>query len=452
MLSVGKVLLLSGLLVSTFSCRESLMDGPVNEYGNNNTENTAYKTRSVDEVKELALQFYGMLGEKTDFNASATTPQKSQLELDVFTLNQISNGEDDSETIASINKNFEPKRKLANDTLLYYVGFPNSGGVILSGNEESTPLLAVLDDENFSFKDALSDTENNEGILSFLLTAAEYNKNPEAFGDILNSDETDKSDPEAFRIRWNFWKKRRNDPPKPVYLVDYVAPKVKVEWRQGYPYNKYTPNNSPTGCVATALAQALTVTRNWKSFKGIDLDYDDLIKFKHMGKYNGEKYYYFYRYQKQADKVARLIERIGYHVGMKYGPEGSSANMNFAVGRMFRDYPDIAMNVSKDKRDIKSTLKYHDRGIVLIASYPKKRGRKNNIGHAYIADGYMQYSNGSDLIHVNWGWGSQSESKDKYERGYNGYYLSNLMAPHWIGQTPKEQLDLPHAWEFYCVY
>jgi len=433
MLSVGKALVLSSLLVSTFSCRESLMDGPVNEYGNNTTENTVHKTRSVDEVKELALQFYGMLGEKTDFNASATTPQKSQLELDVFTLNQISGDESDSETIASINKNFEPKKKPANDTLLYYVGFPNSGGVILSGNEDSTPLLAVLDDENFSFKDVLSDTENNEGILSFLLTAAEYNKNPEAFGDILNSDETDKSDPEAFRIRWNFWKKRRNDPPKPVYLVDYVAPKVKVEWGQWYPYNKYTPNNYPTGCVATALAQALTVTRNWKSFKGIDLDYDDLIKFKNHDK----DYYYINKYPRQADKVAKLIERIGYHVGIDYGPKGSGADMNFAIGRMFRDYPDIAMNVSKNKRDIKSTLKYHDRGIVLIASYTKKRRR--GIGHAYIADGYMQYSNGSDLIHVNYGWGS----------GGNGYYLSNLMSPHWKDGAPKQY---PHSWEFYCVY
>jgi len=433
-----------GLLASIYSCREPLVDDPV-IYGNNELESTFHKTRSVDEIKELALSFYGIMGKENGLNASSVVPDKSQLSLDVITLDQIFGNKDSKlDAVVSIDNVDNPKQKSSNDTLLYYAGLPGNGGMLLSGNEDSTPLLAILDDENFSFKEVLSDTENNEGVLSFLLTAAEYNRNPEAFADTINADETTENSPEAFfRIRWNFWKKRRNDPPQPVYLVDQVSPKVKVEWGQsGGVYNRYTPNHYPAGCVAVAMAQAITVTRNWKSFKGIDLDYDNLIKFRNDS--------YAYTYPKQADKVARLMERIGYHVGMNYGKYGSGADMNFAVGRMFRDYPDIAMNVSKDKRNIKNTLKYYDNGIVIVTSRTRTHNRGS--GHAYVADGYLQYSNGSDLIHVNMGWGTQSETNEKYKRSYNGYYLSNLMSPHWIGQTPQEQLNLKHSWNFYCIY
>jgi len=88
----------------------------------------------------------------------------------------------------------------------------------------------------------------------------------------------------------------------------------------------------------------------------------------------------------------------------------------------------------------KNTLK-HNNGIVIISSRTEKNsfwGRPRGIGHAYIADGYLQYSNGSDLIHVNYGWGHS-----------NGYYLSNLMSPHWVSEAPKQY---PHSWNFYCIY
>jgi len=189
--------------------------------------------------------------------------------------------------------------------------------------------------------------------------------------------------------------------------------------------------------VATAVAQALTVTRHISNFEGIDLNYDDLIKFKNS--------YDIYSYPRQADKVGRLMERIGNYVGMKYEADGSGADLNYAVQKIFGER---GMRVNKNKASIKNLLKYYDRGIAIIGSRNKKNsfwGRPRGDGHAYIADGYLQYSNGSDLIHVNYGWGSGY----KNGRKYNGYYLSNLMSPHWTGDAPEQ---FPHSWSFYCIY
>jgi len=130
---------------------------------------------------------------------------------------------------------------------------------------------------------------------------------------------------------------------------------------------------------------------------------------------------------------------------MNYGADESGADTNYAVKRIFVER---GMRVNKNKVSIKNALKYYDRGIVIIASRTEKNsfwGRQRGTGHAYIADGYLQYSNGSDLIHVNYGWGPE----DGKGRKYNGYYLSNLMSPHWVGEAPKQ---FPHSWSFYCIY
>lgn len=52
-----------------------------------------------------------------------------------------------------------------------------------------------------------------------------------------------------------------NQEVKPLYTV--VEPILKTTWDQGYPYNIYTPKhgtrNMPTGCVATALTQVVSL-------------------------------------------------------------------------------------------------------------------------------------------------------------------------------------------------
>lgn len=100
------------------------------------------------------------------------------------------------------------------------------------------------------------------------------------------------------------------------------------------------------------------------------------------------------------------------------------------------------MNLSTNKADIRKTLRDYNRGIVIISSRTKKNGIFGNArgkGHAYITYGYRIYSDGSDLMHVNYGWGP----------GYNGYFLTRLWAPYF---TPNATNKFPHAWNFYCTY
>lgn len=99
------------------------------------------------------------------------------------------------------------------------------------------------------------------------------------------------------------------------------------------------------------------------------------------------------------------------------------------------------MNLSTNKANIRKTLRDYKRGIVIISSRTKKSflGIKRGSGHAYIVDGYRYYSDGSDLMHVNYGWGG----------GGNGYFLTRLLAPRF---TSNAENKFPHAWNFYCIY
>lgn len=85
----------------------------------------------------------------------------------------------------------------------------------------------------------------------------------------------------------------------PNAVVEEVKPKVVVEWSQDPPFNKYTPNNFPAGCVAVAAAQAFTVTRHCSSFNGVPLDWNELVNVKNAS--------YQYTYPYQTDIIAQLV-------------------------------------------------------------------------------------------------------------------------------------------------
>lgn len=301
------------------------------------------------------------------------------------------------------------------DTLLYYV--PNEeGGMILSRNKACLPVLAILDNKGFSFERVLNNKQENLGILSFLLSALDYNNSPETliFPPVDLPDDGSSG----------------GSPKGPVTLVDEVFPKVQIEWGQsGDPFDRYTPSHYPAGCVATAVAQAFTVTRHVGVFNNVSLDYDDLIQFRNRG--------YLDFFPNQADIVGRFIRQIGVAVNMDYSSNESGAKTSDGI-KLFSDF---GMNVSKNKADIKKTLRTYNNGIVIISSRTEKDfiGIPKGKGHAYIADGYRLYSDGTDLIHVNYGWGPS----------YNGYYLTVLNSPHWTDNAAKQY---PHEWEFYCIY
>jgi len=68
--------------------------------------------------------------------------------------------------------------------------------------------------------------------------------------------------------------------------------------------------------------------------------------------------------------------------------------------------------------------------------------RNHLIGKVVLSFGLLAsiYSCREPLVDdpVIYGWGHS-----------NGYYLSNLMSPHWTSNAPEQ---FPHSWNFYCIY
>ncbi|MFZ4261513.1 C10 family peptidase [Sphingobacterium sp. HJSM2_6] len=368
--------------------------------------------RSVTDAKNIALQYY-----KSSINSKARTKASTEVvptidDVQVLTSDMLSsNGLTYART----------KNSSTGDTLLYYVNFSDAkGGMILSRNTECQPVLAIFDEGNFSFQNVLQNTDMNLGALSFILSAVDYNISPESFSIEQTEMPIDDGGGGGGYV--------------PVTLVDEVLPKVRVEWSQSQdPFNRYTPNNYPAGCVAVAVAQAFTVTRHVGAFNGIYLNYNDLIQFR--------DYSYKYLFPNQADIAGQFVRQIGAAVAMDYDASGSGAKTSDGV-KLFSNFG--LMNVNTNKATIRNTLKNYSNGIIIISSRTKKPflGIARGEGHAYIADGYKLYSNGSDLIHVNYGWGPGAGN-------LNGYYLTVLSSPHFTADAPS---TFPHDWDFYCIY
>lgn len=372
------------------------------------------KIRTIADIKRIAIQYNKETGYSKTGTKSSSVVEPSINDVQVLTSDMLnSSGLSYAKT----------KSSSTGDTLLYYVNFSNAkGGMVLSRNTKCEPVLAIFDEGDFSFQNVLSNADKNLGALSFILSAVDYNNSPEAFyieQPEMPDDGTGGGGGGSY---------------VPVTLVDEVLPKVQVEWSQSQdPFNRYTPSNYPAGCVAIAVAQAFTVTRHVGSFNGINLNYNDLIQF--------HDFTFKYLFPNQADIAGRFVREIGAAVGMDYNASGSGAKTSDGV-KLFSNFG--LMNVNTNKANIKNTLKNYSNGIIIISSRTKKPflGIAQGEGHAYIADGYRLYSNGSDLIHVNYGWGPGNGN-------LNGYYLTVLSAPHFTADAPS---SFPHDWEFYCIY
>lgn len=393
-----KKFLLSLLLLLNFtfySCTEDYVEE--NGYIENVTRGcSSTKTRTPEEAIDIALEFSN--AEKT----RATGPSFS-ISTETITRQHFLDG--------GLNQNTSNNPL---DTIMYLVkGIDNP--VLVYAQNSGPTVLATFDDNNFSFLEAINNHISGiEGLIAVLSPVLDV---PiiTVTGEYMNGYD-----------RWTGY-----FPPSTGNVTTIVEPKVQVEWSQGYPFNKYAPSNCPAGCVAIATAQAFTVTRHAQVFNGIPLNFDNLINVKNSS--------YEFSYPNETDTIARFIREIGFAVNMDYDEDGSSARTSnaidlFTIGGL--------MNLSTNKRNIQRTLQNYNDGIVIISSRTKTdlfgfipRGT----GHCYIVDGFKKSSNDVGFMHVNYGWGP----------GYNGYFLENLLAPHF---TDDAEYVYPHEWKFYCLY
>jgi len=186
-----------------------------------------------------------------------------------------------------------------------------------------------------------------------------------------------------------------------------VGPLVTTRWDQSAPYNLYVPDNCPTGCVATAMAQLMKywewpVTgtgehsyyaplygQQYANFGATTYDWANMIE-----NYSGSAT------QEQKEAVATLMYHCGVSVDMNYEHGGSGAfswDVPAAISNYF-SYSDHSAFISKGNYDEWITLlkKNLDQSVPLYYS-----GHSSDGGHAFVCDGY----DSDGLFHFNYGWG-----------------------------------------------
>lgn len=287
----------------------------------------------------------------------------------------------------------------------YYVFNNDAGGfVIIAGDDAVTPVLGYTSTGSF-------DAENLPDGLKDLLKS--YERQIAALGDNYVANQT------ATRTAFTGEKLLKT-----------------AEWNQMAPFNKYTPNNYVTGCVATAGAIVMkhhgypakgtgshSYTWNGKTLTanfGHDYDWASM-----PDKYDGTNDAAF-------DGVARLMSDLGVAVEMQYDKDGSGAYIGNLVTALQKYYGYSKLSHLMAIEDVgaeawNSRLREEidaNRPVLYAASDPARGG------HAFVIDGYKDES-----FSVNWGWG-----------GYcNGFYKIGALNPESNGKPEGDKYNVSQS-------
>lgn len=284
----------------------------------------------------------------------------------------------------------------------YYVFNNDAGGfVIIAGDDAVTPVLGYTSTGSF-------DAENLPDGLKDLLKS--YERQIAALGDNYVANQT------ATRAAFTGEKLLKT-----------------AEWNQMAPFNKYTPNNYVTGCVATAGAIVMkhhgypakgtgshSYTLNGKTLTAnFEHDYDWASM---PAKYDGTNDAAF-------DGVARLMSDLGVAVEMQYDKDGSGAYIGNLVTALQKYYGYSKLShlmaiedVGAEAWNVKLRAEIDaNRPVLYAASDP------SGSGHAFVIDGYKDES-----FSVNWGWGGSCD----------GFYQIGALNPESAGKPMGDKYNV----------
>lgn len=284
----------------------------------------------------------------------------------------------------------------------YYVFNNDAGGfVIIAGDDAVTPVLGYTSTGTF-------DAENLPDGLKDLLKS--YERQIAALGDSYQANQT------ATRAAFTGEK-----------LLN------TAKWNQNAPFNKYTPSNYVTGCVATAGAIVMkhhgypakgigSHSYTWKG-KTLTANFEHDYDWASMpAKYDGTNDAAF-------DGVARLMADLGVAVEMQYNKDGSGAYIGNLVTALQKYYGYSKLSHLMAIEDVgaeawNGRLREEidaNRPVLYAASDPAGGG------HAFVIDGYKDES-----FSVNWGWG-----------GYcDGFYKIGALNPESVGKPTGDKYNV----------
>lgn len=287
----------------------------------------------------------------------------------------------------------------------YYVFNNDAGGfVIIAGDDAVTPVLGYTSTGSF-------DAENLPDGLKDLLKS--YERQIAALGDNYVANQT------ATRTAFTGEKLLKT-----------------AEWNQMAPFNKYTPNNYVTGCVATAGAIVMkhhgypakgtgshSYTWNGKDLTAnFEHDYDWASM---PAKYDGTN-------DADFDGVARLMADLGVAVEMNYAKDGSGSYIGDLVTALQKYYGYSKLSHLMAIEDVGAEAwngrlreEIDANRPILYSAVDSNKG-----GHSFVIDGYKDES-----FSVNWGWG-----------GYcDGFYRIGALNPETGGKPLGDKYNLSQS-------
>ena len=317
------------------------------------------------------------------------------------------------------------------DSLLYIVNFDNDKGyALLEADKRAEGVIALVDAGYLTADEFLSppdiDATNGTGALYSLIN--EYvSRSISIYDENLVSKASD---------RWyGFW----------VYNSGLIAPLLKTQWHQKAPYNYYCPEingkKCVAGCVAIALAQIYAYNKQSCNFGpdkigGYTIDWNGV--FEDMDNPG-----------KNSLATATLVRAVGAAVGMDYGADASSSNIDKACAALKQSgYKGTPKAVSYSA-DMVRTMVYDRTAPTYMRGVAYRSDGAQLGGHAWVVDGYEKYSRlvyegpvgnvshvvGTEykyLVHCNFGWMNGLS---------NGYYVSDIFNLLEGAERPDYNLD-----------
>lgn len=224
-----------------------------------------------------------------------------------------------------------------------------------------------------------------------------------------------------------------------------IAPLVKVGWDQTAPYNillpTYTQNGQTgrcaTGCVATAMAQAMSVYRYPDATVAAipSYSYTQSSANKRVNvtgvsagstiAWNNIKNTYSGNESSAAKQaIATLMQYCGKSVEMWY--DASSSALVADIPKALKQYFGYSSSVAyKYRNNGYSFTQWEDmvyneldagRPVILSG---KVADKTTAAGHAFVCDGY----DGNGRYHINWGWSNEGDD----------YFVLNMLKPSTFG-------------------
>ncbi len=240
---------------------------------------------------------------------------------------------------------------------------------------------------------------------------------------------------------------------QPIESIVRVGPLLETVWAQGYPYNLFTPSETPVGCVAVSMAQVMNYWKypihGWGSHSYVP-EYN-----QNFGEQTADFGNTFYDWDNMVAKldtnsdldadttqaIAELMYHCGVSVEMNYRPTGSGAFLNYgnapaiqALKTYFR-YDESAYFASDNSPYEWETLILNDIDLghpIIYAGCFRDTSSTDStditLCHAFNIDGYEFIQGGLyHHFHLNMGTGNV------------GYYYLNTM---FYSENPRAILNL----------